>query len=368
MNPRNIVVAVVAIVGALVVGLMVRGYLNEAEGQAIRQLETQKVKVVPPIPTVKVLVAKSDLVVGTFVRVEDLHWQVWPEESVAPTYVTQEDKFVDAGQGEKKLTIDDFKDAVVRLPIAAGQPLTPGLVARAGERGFLAAVLRPGMRAVSIAVNATSGIAGFILPGDRVDLIWGVSRKKGTPFTQTLMTDVRVIAIDQKTQANSATPAKTVTLELTPKQVEALSLANSLGRIEFSLRSIAPEEEDGDPDGLGGVLLADATDGQDEESLLGRGLIAEEAEEELVEIVRDSYTLDKELFYKATRRGRPASGGGIAGDASGISVTQPIPSIGGAPGGGGKGGNLAAPAGQTTGKYAVVIVRGVKTQTIRLKK
>ena len=89
----------------------------------------------PPIPLVEVLVAKSDLVVGTSVRKEDLHWQSWPAESVAPTYVTRDDSLVDAIQGLKKLTIADFTGTVVRLPIAAGQPMTPGFVARAGTRG-----------------------------------------------------------------------------------------------------------------------------------------------------------------------------------------------------------------------------------------
>lgn len=361
MNPRNIVVAVVAIVGALVVGLMVRGYLTEAEGQARQELQNQQARVEPQIPTVQVLVAKADLVVGTFVRKEDLHWQIWPEESVAPTYVTQGKKITELGEGEKKLTIKDFTGAVVRLPIAAGQPMTPGLVARAGDRGFLAAVLRPGMRAISIGVNATSGIAGFILPGDRVDLIWGVAKKTGTPFTQTLMTDIRVIAIDQKTQANKASPAKTVTLELTPKQVEALSLANSMGRIEFALRSIAPEQQDDDPDGLGGTLLADASDGLEGGGLLGAGLIAAEEQEEIVEIKQDSYTVDLELYYKRDPKKR-----GLRGLASGLAGVAGVAS---AVGGGGKSSKgAAAPAGQTSGKYAIRIVRGVTTQTIKLKK
>ena len=89
----------------------------------------------PPIPLVKVLVAKSDLVVGTSVRKEDLHWQSWPAESVAPTYVTRGDSLVDAIQDLKKPTIADFTGTVVRLPIAAGQPMTPGFVARATKGG-----------------------------------------------------------------------------------------------------------------------------------------------------------------------------------------------------------------------------------------
>ena len=97
---------------------------------------------VPTIPTARVLVAKQDLVVGTFVKREDLHWQQWPEESITPAYVT-DSKLLDAGKSDqKRLTVDDFIGGVVRQPIAAGQPLVRGLVAKAGERGFLAAVLQ----------------------------------------------------------------------------------------------------------------------------------------------------------------------------------------------------------------------------------
>lgn len=368
MNPRNIVVAVVAIAGALVVGLMVRGYLAEAENNVKTQLENQQAKVVPPPPTLTVLVAKTDLVVGTFVGENDLIWQSWPETSVRPVYVTQEKQVVEAGKGESKLTIEDFVGAVVRLPIAAGQPITTGLVAQAGERGFLAAVLRPGTRAISVSVNATSGIAGFILPGDSVDLIWGMSPKKRSPFTQTLMTDIRVIAIDQKTQADKATPSKTVTLEVTPKQVEVLILAKSIGRIEFSLRSIIRSDEDDDPDGLAGTLLADASFGLEGGSLLGGGLIAEGEGEDIVEIKKDSYTTDAELYYKRDPKKR---GLGVLGRL-GAAATGLIDGAGKALGGAGpapkRGGGAAAPAGQTSGKYSIRIVRGVETQTIKLKK
>lgn len=371
MNPRNIVVAVVAIAGALVVGLMVRGYLAEAENNVKTQLENQQAKVVPPPPTLTVLVAKTDLVVGTFVGENDLIWQSWPETSVRPVYVTQEKQVVEAGKGESKLTIEDFVGAVVRLPIAAGQPITTGLVAQAGERGFLAAVLRPGMRAVSLSVNATSGIAGFILPGDSVDLIWGMSPKKRSPFTQTLMTDIRVIAIDQKTQADKATPSKTVTLEVTPKQVEVLLLAKSMGRIEFSLRSIIRSDEDDDPDGLAGTLLADASFGLEGGSLLGGGLFAEGEGEDIVEIKKDSYTTSAELYYKTDPKKRGLGGLGVLGRL-GAAATGLIDGAGKALGGAApapkKGGGTTAPAGQTSGKYTIRIVRGVETQTIKLKK
>ena len=251
---------------------------------------------VPPThPMVMVLVAQSDLVVGTFVRKKDLKWQIWPAESVVPTFVTKDDSLVDAGQGEKKLTIDDFDGAVVRLPITMGQPMTPGLVARAGQRGFLAAVLQPGMRAMSIGVGATSAVAGFILPGDRVDMLWSMSLN-GEPAVQTLLTDIRVIAIDQKTQANKATSAGTLTLELTPKQVEGITLARTQGRLEFTLRSIVPDKEQEVGDEFSEQILA-VSDGVDGSPLLGTNLASGAAADEGEGWVFDSYTVTKDLVY-----------------------------------------------------------------------
>ena len=143
MNPRNIAIVAVALGIAIGAGFMVNAYLGQQKIEIADELKRAQ-KVVPPtIPTARVLVAKNDLIVGTFVKREDLHWQLWPEESITPAYVT-DSKLLDAGKSDqKRLTIDDFVGGVVRQPIAAGQPMIVGLVARAGERGFLAAVLQP---------------------------------------------------------------------------------------------------------------------------------------------------------------------------------------------------------------------------------
>ncbi len=301
MNARNIIVLVIGLAIASGTGFMMWKFLNAKQNEIKAQVQNERQKVPPQIPTVKVLVAKSDLVVGTQIGRENLHWQTWPQESVAPTYVVEGNKITDAGKSEeKRLTIEDFIGAVVRLPIAAGQPLTPGLVARAGDRGFLAAVLQPGMRAMSVGVSVVSGISGFILPGDRVDILWDVkSSSKGYPFTQTLMRDIRVIAIDQKTQASGATPAKTITLELTPVQAEALSLASNMGSLEFVLRSIAPDKEEqkllasaGD-----GLLQVSMTDGTQAGSLIGADLLAVSRESTREDITRDSWTVERDLLF-----------------------------------------------------------------------
>ena len=353
MNAKNIIVLVIGLVIAGGTGFMMWKFLNAKQQEIKTQVQNESQKIPPPIPTVKVLVAKSDLVVGTQIGRENLHWQTWPQESVAPTYVVEGNKITDAGKSaEKRLTMEDFIGAVVRLPIAAGQPLTPGLVAKAGDRGFLAAVLQPGMRAMSIGVSQVSGISGFILPGDRVDIMWDVkSSSKGYPFTQTLMRDIRVIAIDQKTQASGASPAKTITLELTPVQAEALSLASNMGSLEFVLRSIAPDKEEqrllaGTEDGLLQVSMSDGTQAG---ALIGADLLAVSREDEKEDISRDSWTVERDLLFGGKKPPK-------------IVVAPPKPQTTGSSSGGSR-----SSAASGSSRVRIDIVRGTKVQAIKVK-
>lgn len=298
--------SIIALIGGLAL-MGIVGYMMFFVTQAppdTREAPKPQADIPPTRPTVMVLVALADLRVGTFVRKDNLKWQIWPAESVLKgVHVTRGDSMVDAGQGDKRLTIKDFDGAVVRLPIAAGQPMTPGLVARAGTRGFMAAVLRPGMRAMSIGVGATSAVAGFILPGDRVDMLWSMSLN-GVPAVQTLLTDIRVIAIGQKMQANKATSAGTLTLELTPKQVEGITLARTQGRLEFTLRSIVPEKEKEVGDEFSEQILA-VSDGVDGTQLLGTDLASAATTDVGEGWVFDSYTVTKDLVYGKRTTTRP---------------------------------------------------------------
>lgn len=211
-------------------------------------LESQRAalaaQTIPAPAAPRILVAAKDLATGSFIRAEDLQWQAWPDSAINDHYL-REDK--DQGAAQSLL------GAVVRLRVAAGEPLSEGRVIKPGERGFLGAVLSPGMRAVSVAVTATSGVAGFVFPGDRVDLVLshGINTA-GSPelpprqVTETVITDLRVLAIDQTTDDKDSKPvlAKTVTFEVTPKQVEIIQVASDLGRLSLSLRSLAHHDDD----------------------------------------------------------------------------------------------------------------------------
>jgi pilus assembly protein CpaB len=140
--------------------------------------------------------------------------------------------------------------AVVRKRIAAGEPIIDGAVVKPGERGFLAAVLEPGMRAVSVPINPTSANSGLIFPGDRVDLILTQSLVESESeggvrrVSETVLNDIRIIAMgtdtsDDPREGRANEKAKTATFEVTPRQAEEVALLTELGKISLSLRSLA---------------------------------------------------------------------------------------------------------------------------------
>jgi pilus assembly protein CpaB len=193
---------------------------------------------------VEIVVAKVNLPAGYILQPKDMRWQAWPDKTLADDYILK----------SKGGTLESLQNAVIRRGVAAGEPLTWGRVVKKGDRGYLAAILTPGMRAFSVRISDISGISGLVFPGDRVDLIIShkVTKKnaKGEDITntasETILTNVRILAIDQKTDDQEGKPlvAKTATLEVTPKQAEEVALASNIGEIVLSLHSLAqtPEE------------------------------------------------------------------------------------------------------------------------------
>ncbi len=189
-----------------------------------------------------VMVASRDIPAGNFVAAADLRWQSWPDGSVPSQYVVR------AGVAKGDEIMQNFVGAVVRAGVVAGQPLSRDVVVRPGDRGFLAAVLRPGTRAMSVPVTETSGVAGLVFPGDRVDIVLLHDVNK-IRIGETVLTGVRVIAVDQtvsdlKPQGKQGTTqgaikARTMTFELTPKQVEIIAVATRMGMLTLSLQSLA---------------------------------------------------------------------------------------------------------------------------------
>ena len=195
--------------------------------------------VVPAGP--KVLVARKALPVGTIVDAESLTFQAWPKELVQNAYYTE---------GAPESDMQKLIGTVVRNPITAGQPLTKGTLVGPDDRGFLAAALGPGMRAVTVPVSATTGVAGFVFPGDRVDMVLTqdvTGGGDGPPLkvSETIVRNLRVLATDQRFDSKDeegktiVKPFATVTLEATPRIAEKIAVAQSVGSLSLSLRSIA---------------------------------------------------------------------------------------------------------------------------------
>jgi pilus assembly protein CpaB len=240
MGLRRIIVLLVAVVAAGATAMYARNWI---EGQ---QNNNAAVAAPAPEEVYEVLVADTNLPAGTFVKPQHLRWQRWPTDDVPETYVLK---------GAR--TEDVMVGAVVRRGIAEGFPITDGSVVKPGERGFLAAVLAPGMRAVSLPINATSSNSGLVFPGDRVDLILtqtllaadGATTRR---VSETVLRDIRIIAMgselsDAAGEDKNYEKAKTATFEVTPRVAEKVALLGELGKLSLSLRSLAHAEADPAP-------------------------------------------------------------------------------------------------------------------------
>jgi pilus assembly protein CpaB len=235
MRARTLILFLVAIVLAGGTGLLVRSWL------AHRATVAEAAPIVAPPPLKSVLVARGAITRGQILKPADLAWQAWPEAGIGRGYIQTGTK-----------AIEDFAGWVAREPFATGDPISEAKIVSPGSRGFLAAVLRPGMRAVSVPVTATSGISGFVFPGDQVDILVsetlpGIGNAAAQKGAETVLHDVRVLAVDQKLdgKAGEALVAHNVTLEVTPKQSEIIAVASEMGKLSLSLRSLvaAPDED-----------------------------------------------------------------------------------------------------------------------------
>ena len=213
----------------------------------------------------RVLVAQRALPVGTIITADSVAFQAWPKEMVQDAY------FIDGEADMSKLM-----GTVVRYPITAGQPVTQGGLVAPGDRGFLAAALGPGMRAVTIPVSAKTGVGGFVFPGDHVDLLLTQtvpSQGDGAPLktTETILRNIRVLATDQSTETTVeegktvVREFRTVTLEVTPKIAEKVDVAQTIGTLSLALRSLADNQAELDQSIASGTIKVPAGATKDQE-------------------------------------------------------------------------------------------------------
>jgi pilus assembly protein CpaB len=225
-----------------------------------------------PVNTTEVLVAKRALPVGTILDAASVEFRPWPKELVEGAYYIK-------GEAEP----GKLQGTVVRFAIPAGQPLTQGAIVKPGDRGFLAAALGAGMRAVTVPVSAQSAVAGFVFPGDRVDLVLTQSVSgggDGPPLkaSETILRNLRVLATDQRTDKQTddkgntvVNTYSTVTVEATPKIAEKIAVAQTVGQLSLSLRSIADNQSElEEAIASGAVDVPENGDAKSEKAMLAR--------------------------------------------------------------------------------------------------
>jgi pilus assembly protein CpaB len=237
MKTRTIIFAAIALIMGLITATFARHQLSAAREHIAQQAQDR------PSTTAYVLVAAHDIPSGALLQDDDFTWQSWPDDHLSDAYLRKgrDDAHALAG-------------AVMRQRIGQGQPIGTGTVIHPGERGFLAAVLAPGMRASTVPLNATADGAGLILPGDHVDLLLShqipdmtTPNAPSRTVSETVLINVRVVAIDQTVNDQDKKPisGKTATFEVTPKQAEEIEVAKLIGNLSLVLRS-AGEPDKGD--------------------------------------------------------------------------------------------------------------------------
>jgi pilus assembly protein CpaB len=195
---------------------------------------------VAQLPTVDVLVAKSEIALGQTVKAEDLQWQTWPAATASNLFIQK---------GPRPNATTEITGSIARAPFIAGEPIREQKLVKADGSGFMAAILPGGMRAVSTEISPESGAGGFILPNDRVDVI--LTRKLKDPLhpeipeivrSMVLLSNIRVLAVDQapkEKDGQSTIVGRTVTLELKPEDEGHLATGRQAGTLSLALRSIA---------------------------------------------------------------------------------------------------------------------------------
>jgi len=266
MDAKKIVLLVGALIIAVTTALLARNMLSSS---STPQATASSMPTEADQP--HVLVATKALPVGTILDAESFRFQPWPKDLIEQAYYLK-------GQADPV----KLAGSVVRTAISAGQPLTQGGLVKPGERGFLAAALGAGMRAVTVPVSAQSSVAGFVFPGDRIDLVLTQSVAgggDGEPLrvSETILRNIRVLATDQRMDAmgEDGKPLvqtySNVTIEVTPKIAEKIAVAQTVGSLSLSLRSLADNSSDLDAAIAGtDVDLPDGTSPNAEKALLAK--------------------------------------------------------------------------------------------------
>lgn len=203
---------------------MVQGYVSQYQS-ALAHEQAARAK---QIKLTEVFIATRPLAYGEELNIEDAALVPWPEETLP------EGIFQDA---EALFPEDNIEPRIVLRAMEANEPLLAVKITAPGDDAGLTSRLSKGMRAFAISVDVSSGVSGFLRPGDRVDVYWTGSARGKAKVTKLIEAGVRLIAVDQTADKNRQAPviARTVTVEASPQQVATLAQAQSTGKLSLSL-------------------------------------------------------------------------------------------------------------------------------------
>ena len=223
----------------LIIGIALAGGGAYYVSRYISEIEALATRPVKSVETMKILVARENIPYGHVIEGSEVTWAEFPVSSVPSGAYNDVNAFFGNQKGV-------FRTAIQAM--TQGEPILGTKVTRLGERPSLAYNLSPGMRAFSFPISATSGVAGFVQAGNKVDIL--LTRLSGDSMrTEVLLQDVLVIAVDQRTEAETrrALVGRTATVEVTPIDAQKLTIAQTEGKLSMTLRGtnepVTPAEE-----------------------------------------------------------------------------------------------------------------------------
>lgn len=255
MKPARVIILSVALLAAGAAAFLALKLTGRE-----RVVQMQAETIVQKEPVINVLVAGANLPVGSRLTDEAMRWQGFPENAIVEGFITEQ---------ARPEALTEFKNAIVRLPIFEGEPIRAEKIADANG-AIMSSLLPSGKRAVATEITVSTSAGGFILPNDRVDVIMVKKGEDGGFQTETILSNIRVLAIDQEVQEKDE--AKTVvgttaTLELSPEQSKVIAVAQQMAdRLTLALRSVA--------------------DAQEPDALVARHLLSGESNESTIQIIK----------------------------------------------------------------------------------
>jgi pilus assembly protein CpaB len=217
----------------LLAGLGLAGFAVYAVHEQLQE-RTGLVAAEPPFPVTTLVVAHTDLAYGDRLGPEHLREATWPQDALPAGGFTH----------IADLLGEDDERRVVLRSMTAGEPVLASKVSGFGGRATMSAALPDGKRAVAISINDVSGVAGFILPGDRVDILL-TRGGRGDQVTDIILQNITVRGINQiaDEERDRPTTARTATVEVTPEEAQKLALAQQVGSLSLALRQVGTVEQ-----------------------------------------------------------------------------------------------------------------------------